>query len=125
MQPILSNLLPAIVVALAIGVILQLRKKESSSFILSGLVITLAVWVITYLLSLIPAIQMSPDVFKAINYLCLASAGTFQLYFALDYANRSRWLTALTILIFLVGPVMVQAFFWSEYLREVFFYPEV
>lgn len=125
MQSILSYLLPAIVVALAIGMILRLRKKESSSFILSGLVITLAVWVITYLFSMIPAIQMSPDVFKAINYLCLASAGTFQLYFALDYANRSRWLTAFTILIFLIGPIMVQAFFWSEYLREVFFYPEV
>jgi PAS domain S-box-containing protein len=125
MLSILSNLLPAIVVALAIGVILQLRRKESNTFILSGLVITLAVWVITYLLSMVPAIQMSTDVFKAINYLCLASAGTFQLYFALDYANRSRWLTPFTILIFLIGPVMVQAFFWSEYLREVFFYPEV
>lgn len=125
MQLTLLNLLPAIIVALAIGVVLQLRKKESSTFILSGLAITLAVWVISYLLYKLPHIQMSSDVLKAINYLCLASAGTFQLYFALDYANRSRWQKQSTILIFFIEPVLIQILFWSEYLREIFFYPEI
>jgi PAS domain S-box-containing protein len=125
MQPALLNLLPVVIVALAIGAIVLLRKRESSTFILFGLGITLAVWLIAYLLYKLSIIEISADMLKAINYLCLASAATFQIYFALDYANRARWLNQFTILIFFFEPVLVQIFFWSEPLRKIFFYPEI
>jgi PAS domain S-box-containing protein len=125
MELSLSNLLPAIIVILAIGVIVLLRKKSSSTFTLFGIAITLAVWVITYLLYKLPAMNMSAEMFKSINYLCLASAATFQLYFALDYANRARWINSVTILVFLIEPALVQILFWFEPLRAMVFYPEI
>ncbi len=120
-----SNLFPAIIVALAIGVILLLRKKATGTFTLSGLVITLAVWTIIFLLYKIPGIHLSVDVLKAVSFLCLASAATFQLYFALDYANRSRWINQFTIFIFLIEPIIIQILFWAESLRRVFFTQEI
>jgi PAS domain S-box-containing protein len=125
MELSLSNLLPVTIVLLATGVIILLRKRSSSTFTLFGIAITLAVWVITYLLHKIPAINMSAEMFRAINYLCLASAATFQLYFALDYANRARWINSVTILVFLIEPILIQILFWVEALRSIVFYPEI
>lgn len=125
MQSYLPNLLPIVIVALAIGVILLLRKKATGTFTLFGIVITLAVWVTTYLLYKLPIHGLPVNVFKAINYLCLASAATFQLYFALDYANRSRWINRVTIFIFLIEPAIVQTLFWAESSRKMIFFPDI
>jgi PAS domain S-box-containing protein len=125
MQTYLSTLLPIIIVALAIGVLLLLRKKATGTFTLFGIAITLAVWTTTYLLYRLPVNGLPVNIFKAINYLCLASAATFQLYFALDYANRSRWINRVTIFIFLIEPAIIQTLFWVESSRNMLFFPDI
>lgn len=125
MKPDLPNLLPTIVIALSAGLILLLRKRASGTVPLSGLIISLAVWAMTYLLYQIPGLHIPQDVLKAVSYLCLALAGTFQLYFALDYANRSRWINQFTIFIFLIEPAIIQMLFWVESLRRTFFPSEI
>ena len=125
MKPDLPNLLLTIVIALSAGLILLLRKRASGTVPLSGLIISLAVWAMTYLLYQIPALHIPKDVLKAVSYLCLALAATFQLYFALDYANRSRWINQFTIFIFLIEPAIIQMLFWVESLRRTFFPSEI
>jgi PAS domain S-box-containing protein len=123
MKPDLPNLLLTIVIALSAGLILLLRKRASGTVPLSGLIISLAVWAMTYLLYQIPGLHIPEDVLKAVSYLCLAA--TFQLYFALDYANRSRWINQFTIFIFLIEPAIIQMLFWVESLRRTFFPSEI
>lgn len=120
----LQLLLVAIII-LAIGVVLLLRRKAHHTVgSISMLVVIIAIWIMAYLLHSISADLISLNVLKSINYLCLTTAASAQLFFSLSYTNRTRWLTYTIFIFFLIEPILTQVLFWIETSRIILFNPE-
>jgi PAS domain S-box-containing protein len=121
----LFRFLLVIILILAVGVVLLLRRKAPGTVgSLSMLVTTVVVWITTYLLYDINKVLITLNLLKSINYLCFTFAASAQLLFAFSYTNRSRWLTSATFVFFLIEPVLTQVLFWGEPTRAILFNPE-
>jgi len=116
-----SSLFLIAILALLVGVVLLLRRKIPEKVrSISMLVSTIAIWIAAYLFkSWLPL-----NVFKSINYFCLANAATAQLLFAFSYTNRKHWLVPATYAILLVEPILTQVLFWTEASRKILFSPD-
>lgn len=118
------SLLPVVII-LALGVVLLLRKRAHDAVgSISMLVMIIAVWLIAYLLHNINKNYVPLEILRSINYLCLTTAASTQLFFAFSYTNRTRWLTPTTLTLFLIEPAITQILFWLGPLRIIFFNPE-
>ncbi len=121
----ISNLLPIVVIILIAGVAFLLKRKSPES--VGGIVlltVIVTVWIMAHLLHDTNEKYISLNVLKSINYLCLTSAASAQLFFAFIYTNRTRWLTTLTFISFLIEPMITQLLFWNEPTKAIFFNPE-
>ena len=117
----LSLLLVAIII-LAIGVVLLLRRKAPHKVGgISMLVVIIAIWTMAYLIHDINETYISLNVLKSVNYFCLTTAASAQLFFAFSYTNRTRWLSSTMIIFFLIEPILTQVLFWIEPSRRIFF----
>jgi PAS domain S-box-containing protein len=111
-----------VILILAVGVVLLVRRKAPGTVgSLSFLVMTVVVWITTYLLYDINKTLITLNLLKSINYLCFTSAATAQLLFAFSYTNRSRWLTSTTFIFFMIEPILTQVLFWTEPSRVILF----
>ena len=83
-----------------------------------------AIWIAAYLLYTFNETYLPLNVLKSISYLFLSAAASAQLFFALAYTNRSRWLTLPTYILLLLEPIITQILFWVEPSRVILFNPE-
>lgn len=118
------SLLLVTIIILAMGVVLLLRRTMPDTSSMLMLVVTIAIWIIAHLLHEFKEFHLSLAVLKSINYLCLTTAATAQLFFAFRYTNRAHWLKPIAFVFFAIEPVLTQILFWLEPSRRIFFSPE-
>lgn len=100
-----------------------LLRKTPGSVSLRILVIIIAAWIIAYLFYRFLATPISLQVLRAVHYFSLTSAATSVYYISISYTNRAQWLNKSTITLFLLEPIVIQIFFWTEPLKRNFFAP--
>lgn len=118
-----SLILFLIIITFAVGAILVLLRKTPGSVSLRILVIIIAAWIIAYLFYRFLATPISLQVLRAVHYFSLTSAATSVYYISISYTNRAQWLNKSTITLFLLEPIVIQIFFWTEPLKRNFFAP--
>jgi PAS domain S-box-containing protein len=113
---------------LIICVAFLLKKKAANSVSLSILTITIAIWIIAYLLYKLIQTSFFLQTLTATHYLCMAAASTAQLYFSLTYTNRTSWMnnrtlwiTRIALIYFILVPVIIQTLFWVDPFKTIFF----
>jgi len=111
------------VIFLAMGVVFLLRRNSPDTASISMLVAILVVWAVAHLLYKLNETYLSLTLLKSINYLCLSTAASAQLFFAFHYTNRTHWLKPITFIFFGIEPILTQVLFWMEPLRNIFFNP--
>ncbi|MBI5964738.1 MAG: PAS domain S-box protein [Chloroflexi bacterium] len=114
--------------ALILGVTLILAKKYANAVSLWALAAIITIWIVSYLLY---KLVDTPSLIKelaSIHYLCMAGAAIAQLYFSLSYTyrtiwmnNRTWWLNRIAIVFFILVSAIIQAIYWVEPLRMIFF----
>jgi PAS domain S-box-containing protein len=125
MSPQSVSLFLVVVIILAIGAVFLLRRKApDNAGGIPMLIVIVAIWALAYLLHGINGTYIPLNILKSVNYLCSTVAALAQLFFALSYSHRTRWLTFTTFVIFLVEPILIQIFFWIEPSRAGLFSPE-
>ncbi len=109
------NLFLVVIIILTIALVLIFRKKTPGNIsAIFMLVVSVAIWTLIYLFHSINGIYTPLGILRSVNYICLATASSAQLLFALSYSGRTRWLTFTTYSIFLIEPILIQILFWMD-----------
>lgn len=109
------------IVSLLIAWLSVKKKAIPSAASLAALSCIVALWSISYLAYDWKLFPYPYQTFVATTYLFSALAAASLLILALVYSNYSKWITPLTLILFVIQPILTQALFWIPSLRPLFF----